>query len=216
MKRLSISLLVFFLTSIAFAQDKYINSMQSAIAQLYSAQAPADFDPVINTLTRIGQAEPDQWEPHYYVALSQVFKSFRLQEPSAKDAVLDQALAAVKQGTVVAPNNAELLALEGFTNMMKLSVDPATRGQSYTPRIMAAFGRAMALDPTNPRAALFMAQMQIGTAQFFGSSIAEPCQLVQKSIGLFDSFQPNSPISPMWGKEMVKEYAGMCTQTSGQ
>jgi len=216
MKRLTMTLFAVCLMSIGFAQDKYLESMQGAINEMYSAQAPGDFEPVINKFTRIGQAEADKWEPQYYVALSHVFKSFRIQEPAAKDAVLDQALAAVKQGAAISPNNSELLALEGFTNMIKLSVDPANRGQSYTPRIMAAFGRAMAIAPANPRAALFMAQMQIGTAQFFGSSIAEPCQLVQKSIGLFDSYQPTSPIAPMWGKEMVKEYTGMCTQTSGQ
>jgi hypothetical protein len=55
-----------------------------------------------------------------------------------------------------------------------------------------------------------MAQMQIGTAQFFGTSIEEPCKMIQKSVTLFDNYQPSSPLTPMWGKEMTTDYIGMC------
>ena len=214
MKRSFLTLLAAATVLVALSQDKYMETMKSAINDLYQAQGPADFDPVINKLQRIGQAEQSKWEPHYYAALGYTFKSFRLQDATAKDALLDQGLASVKSASAASPNNAEILALEGFINMIKLSVDPATRGQSMTPKIMATFGQAIAADPTNPRPLLFMAQMQIGTAKFFGTSIDEPCQMIQKSVMLFDNFNPSSPLTPMWGKEMTKEYIGMCTASS--
>jgi hypothetical protein len=196
--------------------EKYFQTMGETIGQLYQAQSPTDFDPVINKLTRIAEAEQTQWEPQYYIALAHTFKSFRIQESDVKDASLDQALTALTAAEKVAPNNAEILSLQGFVNMFKISIDPGTRGQMLSGKAMNAFGRAMAIDPLNPRAALFMAQMQIGMAQFFGNSIQEPCALVQKSIALFEAFQPTNPLAPMWGKESVGEYVKMCGGTSDQ
>jgi hypothetical protein len=211
MKRSILTLSALAMVLVALSQNKYVETMQGAVNELYQAQGPADFDPVINKLQRIGQAEKDKWEPHYYTALGFTFKSFRIQESTAKDALLDQGLSALKQASAVAANNAEILALEGFINMLKVSVDPATRGQTLTPKIMATFGQAIAADPANPRPLLFMAQMQIGTAKFFGTPIDEPCKMIQKSVTLFENYRPSSPLTPMWGQEMTKDYLGMCS-----
>lgn len=203
--------LFFAMVTLLAAQDaKYYQTMGKTIEQLFQAQAPGDFDPVLNTFARIGEAEKNQWEPYYYLALGHTFKSFRLESSTDKDAALEMALKALANAEKVSPNNSEILALQGFVYMIQISVDPASRGQMLSGKAMGLFGKAMAIDPTNPRAAMFMAQMQIGTAQFFGTSIDEPCGLVQQSVTLFDTYQPASPIAPMWGKESVGEYLKMC------
>src|SRR5690606_41546361 len=65
-------------------------------------------------------------------------------------------------------NNSEIIAVEGFIIMGELSLDPGARGQNLSPLAMQALGRAMELEPENPRAMIMMAQMELGTAQFFG------------------------------------------------
>ncbi|MEP2026241.1 MAG: hypothetical protein ABJI85_16365, partial [Reichenbachiella sp.] len=78
------------------------------------------------------------------------------------------------------------------------------------PKIMADFGKAMKLDPNNPRANLFMAQMLYGSAQFFGTGVDDACALVDKSMVLFESEKPESTIAPSWGLHSAKQYKKQC------
>ena len=123
MKKSTLSLALVLCLTAAFAQtDKYIKTMEGAIQELYNAQAPDAFDPVINKLTRIGQAEKSQWEPFYYASLGHVFKSFRIQDNQVKDGILDQAHSALDQAETNSPENVEIIALRGFIDMMKMTI----------------------------------------------------------------------------------------------
>jgi Tfp pilus assembly protein PilF len=93
--------------------------------------------------------------------------------------------------------------------MIRLSLDPASRGQSMTPKVMQQFGQAMQMDPQNPRAMALMARMKMGTAQFFGQSTAEPCGMAQASLKLFAAEEP-APLHPRWGKELAEEMIEAC------
>ena len=77
---------------------------------------------------------------------------------------------------------------------------------------MSSFNTAMSLDPKNPRAALFMGQMQMGTAQFFGNGMEESCELIDLSIKLFDEFKPENTLSPSWGKGTAIEWQQRCNE----
>ena len=211
MKTILIALVLLITTSAVQSQDdKYTNTMAKTIQELYANQDLNGFDAISNKFSRIGQAEKSKWEPFYYASLAQVFKSFRIEDLNKKDQVLDQSLELLKSAQVLTENNAEVIALEGFIYMIKIGVDPATRGQAYSPRIIESFKKAMAIDPDNPRATLFMGQMQVGTAQFFGSGIEQACALIQKSIQLFDSYEPAGALSPQWGKSSAMQYKDMC------
>jgi len=190
----------------------YTQTMQAVIQDLYAAETSNDYDPVINKLKRIADVEKDQWEPNYYIALGYTFKAGNIENNEEKDALLDEGLQFVSKAAEITENNAEILALEGFINMIKVSVDPGTRGQTLSPKVMATFGKALGIEPDNPRANLFMAQMQIGTARFFGTGIEEPCAMVSKSVELFDNYQPKSALSPMWGKRSAERYVRYCDE----
>ncbi len=206
-----ITLIILAISSAAFAGggSNFEKTMGSSIQELYTIQDLDGFDKMANKFTRIGDAEKDQWLPYYYASLSFVFKAFRLEDLKVKDGVLDQALAALAKGTAI-NENAETVALKGFINMIKIGVDPGTRGQTLSPGIYADFGRAMQMDPKNPRATLFMAQMQHGTAQFFGKGIEEACQMVDQSVVLFDSYEPSNALMPTWGRESAIQYQDIC------
>lgn len=217
MKTIKLSFLLTVVALTVNAQGNYEQTMSNAITGIYQADSPEKYDQLANQFNRIAQVETDKWEPSYYEALAYVFKSWTIEVPSEKDGILDQAHVALNKATQVDGNNSEIVALQGFVDMMKLTADPATRGQVLTPKIMATFGRAMAIDPANPRATLFMAQMQIGTAQFFGTPIDEPCALVDRAEELFKNAKPKSALAPMWGKQSVAQYKKMCAESvSGQ
>jgi hypothetical protein len=73
-----------------------------------------------------------------------------------------------------------------------------------------SFGKAVALNPENPRALSLLAQMQYGTAQFFGSSTAEACGTLNKALEKFDTYKPANSLSPQWGRGMVAEMKQKC------
>ena len=215
MKTSLITLLIL-VVSVGYAQNKkYVKTMETTIESLNNAGGLDEFDPIINKFARIGQAEATQWEPFYYAAQGHVFKSFRIDNLAQKDEVLNQALTALSSASELSKNNAEILALEGFINMLKISVDPGTRGQQLSPKIMASYSQALAIEPDNPRANLFMAQMQIGTAMFFGTGTEEPCKMVKKSLELFNAEKSSEPLAPKWGSDMAMQYAKTCKIETG-
>jgi len=199
------------------AQDtKYSQIMGETIAELNQIQSAEGYDPVINKFTRIAEAENDKWEPYYYQSLAQAFKGTKTNDTASKDILLDQALLTLSKAEGISDGNAEIVALQGFITMIKISVDPATRGQKLSGKAIGLFGQALSIDPENPRATLFLAQMKIGMAQFFGSSIEEPCGLIQKSLDQFEKYQPSSSFAPMWGQHMIGNYIKLCNEGPGQ
>ncbi len=189
----------------SFAYDnKYAEVMQKNIQVVYSAQTMEELQAVANTFERIGSAEKTKWEPYYYASFGYVMMANREKDAAKKDAYLDLAVAALNKAKEIAPNESEVIALEGFNYMIRLTVDPSSRGPQYSGLSMASFGKALALNPENPRALTFMAQMQYGTAQFFGSSTDEACATLAKSLENFFTFKSNNPLAPVWGKEMAE------------
>lgn len=209
----SFNLLLFLTIYAVMAQaqsTKYIQTMETSIPAIYQAESIEAFDPLANKFDRIGQAEGSQWEPYYYAALTHTFKAFRINDLQAKDVVLDQALTALSKADNLSENNTEIIALRGFINMIKIGVDPATRGQSLSPKIMADFNQSLKLEPNNPRANLFMGQMLFGTAQFFGTGTDDACALIDRSLMLFDTEKPASSIAPSWGKFGAEQSKSEC------
>jgi tetratricopeptide (TPR) repeat protein len=191
--------------------EKYYEQMGKQIKVVYTAKTMEEYQSAINALDRIAGAEKTKWEPYYYSAFGSVMMATREAEASKKDAYLDQALTAVEKAKAVAPGESELVALEGFVHMIRVTVDPASRGQQYSGLAMQTFGRALGMNPNNPRAMSLMAQMQFGTAQFFNQPPTEACATARKALSLFDAtVTSENPLAPQWGKEMTTELVQNC------
>ncbi len=190
--------------------SKYEEAMKKQINNVYQAQTPDEFQAAINALDRIAQNEDDKWEPLYYAGFGYIMMATRTEEVSEKDKFLDQALEKVKAGLKLKPQEDELVALEGFIHMIRVTVDPATRGQQYSGLSMQALNKALAIDANNPRAMYMLGQMELGTARFFGSDIAGPCEKLQKAVQLFENQKPEGQLSPMWGQESAIRAAQAC------
>jgi tetratricopeptide (TPR) repeat protein len=206
---------LFFLMIIAVTtwanDDKYYEQMGKQIQAVHTAKTTDEFQTAINALDRIANAEKTRWEPHYYSAFGNIMLATREKENSKKDAYLDLALAAIEKGKPLAPGESELIALEGFVHMIRLTVDPASRGQQYSGLAMQTFGKALGMNPNNPRAMSLMAQMQFGTAQFFGQVPTEACETARKAASVFETpVVSENPLAPRWGKEMNLEVLKNC------
>lgn len=192
------------------AADKYTEQMTRNINAIYKAETPAEFQEAINAFERIGNAEKSKWEPFYYASFGYVLLASREADLSKKDALLDQAKAALDKASSIRPGDSEIIALEGFIAMIRVTVDPATRGPQYSMMAMQSFGKAAAIDPGNPRALALMAQMQFGTAQFFKQEPTEACATARKALDLFNTTTPADRLAPAWGKSMTEGLLVSC------
>ena len=210
MKTKLIFILSLIITSVFANDDKYVTQMTKSIDAIYKARTPEEYQQTINAFERIGNAEKTKWEPFYYASFGYLMQATREQDGGKKDQLLDLAAASLDKAKAVKENESEIVALEGFIYMIRLTVDPATRGPQYSGMAMQSFGKAIGLNPENPRALAFMAQMQYGTAEFFKSSTADACATLAKSLEKFASFKTDNQLAPQWGKGMAEGMKEQC------
>jgi hypothetical protein len=189
--------------NLVLANDgQYLSTMQKNIQAVYQAQSVDELQTAVNAFERIGGAEKTKWEPLYYAAFGYIMISNKQTDAAKKDQFLDLAVMAIDKAKALAPAESEIIALEGFVLMMRLSVDPATRGAKYAAQATQSYQKALELNPENPRALGLLAQMQYGAAQFFGSSTTEACGTCRASLEKFETYKSENPLAPMWGKQM--------------
>lgn len=206
---LSILSLLIVLTVLA-NDDKYNEAMQKNIMAVYAAQDIAQLQVAVNTFERIGGSEKTRWEPFYYASFGYIMMATREKEALKKDSYLDLADGILKKSKAIVKDESEIIALEGFIQMLRIGVDPAARGAQYSAMCMQSLGTAIGLNPENPRALALMAQMQYGTAQFFKSSTAEACATAAKASEKFASYKSPNLLAPVWGKEMNQGIVSNC------
>lgn len=211
MKTIATIILCTLLVNAAFASDdKYVEVMKNAIETLYKAETPESIQQSINTFERIGEAEKTKWEPYYYASFGYIQMAVKEMEAAKKDVLLDQATSVLNKAKEIAPNDSEIVTMEGFILMIRVTVDPASRGAQYVGQVMQLFGKAIAINPENPRALAMMAQMQYGTAQFLGSPATEACATLDKSLEKFATFKSENPLAPQWGKSTSESLKKQC------
>jgi hypothetical protein len=201
------TLIIFFTLSFhfMFADDKkFIEVMTQQINALYNSKTPEEYQQSINALERIGNAEKTKWEPFYYSAFGYLMIANREKDAAKKDQFLDLSVAALTKAKELNENESEIVALDGFIQMIRVTIDPPSRGPKFSAQAMQLFGKAIAMNPENPRALALMAQMQFGTAKFFNAPPTEACATNNKAIEKFLSYQASNPLAPIWGKGMAE------------
>jgi hypothetical protein len=205
MKKIITTATLFIVFAVA-AQGKFEQGMGKAF-QLWgegkNTEASAMFE-------RIALAEPTSWLPNYYVALVNTTAAFRTKEKQQIDLLLTKAQNALDIELIKAPSNAELIVLQAMIHTAWIAYDPMTNGQKLSGTVMELYGKALALAPENPRAVFGKAEFEIGAAQFWGTDTKPMCAQIDKAIGLFATFKPETPFSPKWGLDRALEAQKKC------
>jgi len=192
------------------AQDKYTETMLKNIEAVYKAKTVAEHQDAVNAFERIAAAEKTKWEPYYYAAYGNIMMANVEADNAKKDSYLDLAAKDIDKAKAVKANDSEITALEGFVHMMRVTVDPATRGQEYSGKAFRSFSTAVALNPENPRGLALLGQMQFGTAQFFGNPPTEGCASADKALEKFAAYKSDNILAPQWGKQMAEGLKSKC------
>lgn len=188
------------------ADNGYEQAMKKGIEDLQQAGSPEAMNQVANHFERIAAVEAQQWLPRYYAAYARL--NLGIMEQS--DQQLDLAQAHLDQVINKPEDESEILALQGYLHMIRVSLDPTNRGAQLAPLALETLSKAVQKNPENPRGLMLLAQMQYGTAQFFKSDTSEACRLAEQSLNLYEQDKSSASFSPSWGKEIAEAMQQQC------
>ncbi|WP_286968926.1 hypothetical protein [Flavobacterium sp. UBA4854] len=201
-----ITLVALFVVVISSAQTQFEQGMNKAFGlwkEGKNAEASALFE-------RIAAAEKNSYLPNYYVALINATAVFTEKDKTKIDLLLTKAQDALDVELIKDQANSELYVMQALIYTGYVVADPMTNGMKYSGKVMEAYAKAKALDPTNPRAVFGEADYQLGGAKWTGVDTKPLCAQVDKSIELFNTFKPATPYSPKWGLERALEIQKTC------
>ena len=210
---LLLAMLLFVFTSNA-QETPYQKAMKKEIDKLMQTDSLPQLQEAANAFARIAALNPKEWQPYYYQALAYTFQGLNNSlSLDKKDASLAQAGELIKKAEAISSNNAEIVTLHGFATMASLSADPGSRGQTLSAQVLQTFGKALSIDNQNPRALILMAQMEAGTAKFFGSGPEKACGLAKQSVAAFEKQNDEAlkaALMPYWGKNLAEGMSKNC------
>lgn len=208
MKKLFL-IVVLLVAGFANAQSRYEGAMEKGLAQLKDAKTPAEMLAVSAFFERVADAEKDKWLPYYYAARTNILGGWM--DPKAdKDQSAEKSKELIAKAESLEPNNSEIFCLKQQVAVQQLTVDAMSRWQTYGAVAAEAIAKAKAADPQNPRPYLLEGQYLLNVPEAFGGGKAVAKKLLEKSLALFGSYKPASPLYPDWGKELAEKTLAAC------
>jgi len=211
MKKIILSIAVVLISLVSMAQKpEYYQTMGETLGQFATVRSVADMQALGNKFEVIANAEKTEWLPLYYHAHCYILMSFMEQDATKKDSYLDVAEKSLNKLIEMAPGEAEVYILQAFYFTGRLVVNPMERGQKFSQLSGQATGKALAIDPTNPRAKMMKIQMDMGSAPYMGLDPKSFCPQAKDLLANWDNFKPKSIIHPNWGKDQVEGIVKGC------
>ncbi|WP_396157102.1 hypothetical protein [Flavobacterium sp.] len=194
------------ISSLLTAQTSFEQGMGKALGLWGEGKAKEASD----LMERIAAAEKNNWLPNYYVSLINTTEAFNPANKEKVPAMIIKAQNAIDNATLISPNNDEIMVVQAMLYTVVLLQDPMTNGVKYTGLVMEQYGKALAINPNNPRAVFSKAEFEIGSAKYWGTDTKPMCAQIEKSIQLFANFKPETPFSPKWGLDRAQEALKGC------
>ncbi|HZK07115.1 MAG TPA: hypothetical protein VFC92_02845 [Bacteroidales bacterium] len=212
MKKVTLIITAILISAASYAGgNKYQEKMGETLAGFSQVESVADYQSLANKFMMIAQAEKTEWLPYYYHAQCYILMSFSENEnPEKKDEYLDVAETSVAKMLELAPSESEVYVMQGMLYTARLVVDPMSRGQKYGALSAQSIGKALGIEPENPRARYMQIANEMGTASYFGSDVSVPCQKARVLYDGWDNYQLKSPIHPRWGKGQLVDTMEQC------
>ena len=192
----------------------YAELLGATITQVMSTSDAAELQALTAKLERAARVAPADWLPRYYQAYALLGQA-RLGKDAHPDALLDRADAALKQARELHGDESEILALQANIYQGRLTIDPMSRAQEYSPLVMETVALAKTLNPANPRPYLVEANQVYYTPELYGGGAGKARPLYEEAKAKFAAFQPAGPLAPNWGQNQVlgrlKKHEGAAT-----
>lgn len=207
MKKILIIASFFFAGQLA-AQSKYEAGMQKGLEQLTTAKTADDMGTASAFFERIADAEKDKWLPYYYAAYANYITGW-MNPKADKDKVAEKSRDLISKAESI-EKNSEIYCLHQMVAIQQMTVDPMTRWQTYGAEARKALEDAKKADPNNPRVYYLEGQTLFRTPEAYGGGKVAARKYAEKAVELFKTFQPASPLYPVWGKAEAEKLLADC------
>ncbi len=212
MKTIILTVAIALISITGFTQTQFQQKMGESLKLYGQCKTVEDFQKMANQFKMIANVEKTEWLPLYYHAHAYILMSFMTEEGAdKKDTLLVEADQSIKKILELVPNEVEVIALNAFYCTAKLVIDPMNRGMEYGMLFGQTIGKALTMEPSNPRAKYMKLANDIGSAGYFGKDPAEYKGAVESLLADWDNYKPKSPIHPNWGKNQLQ---GLLQQVS--
>lgn len=196
----------------AFSQNDYETAMKAGLDSLNKVKSLADFQEVANHFERIACAETGEWLPGYYAAYCYVVLSFKEQEPTRKEKLLEKSENLLNQILEIKPDESEIYALQGMLYQSFIMADPQTNAPVYSAKANQSFDTSVELNSDNPRPYYLKGMNLMYTPEAYGGGMKAACPLITKADELFSQFERENDLMPDWGKEHNAQLLSQCTE----
>lgn len=182
----------------AFAQNKFESDLSTILVEWNKGNhsSEANFKQLINDY-------PYEWLPKYYLSLSEILKTFESIDADYNEKILSQIKIQLDDLLKSNPLNTEILNLKALYLTAEIVQNPMQNGAVYYGEVLQIYQKSLALNPTNPRSVLGLAEFNINSAKYSGMDITQDCKNVKKSLALFDAEKPKNN-EPKWGKNRAQ------------
>jgi glutaredoxin-related protein len=182
----------------AFAQNKFESDLSTILVEWNKGNhsSEANFKQLINDY-------PNEWLPKYYLTLSEILKTFESIDADYNEKILSQVKIQLDDLLKSNPLNTEILNLKALYLTAEIVQNPMQNGAVYYGEVLQIYQKSLALNPTNPRSVLGLAEFNINSAKYSGMDITQDCKNVKKSLALFDAEKPKNN-EPKWGKNRAQ------------
>ena len=210
------SLLIFVIPILSYSQSE--NNLDSLIIHgknklHFSLHRWAESD-LLNSrayFERLLMSQPDSWLVHYYLGLadSRLVSFYFSQDDKEKvKRYIDDGIKHLRLVIEKKEDFAEAHSLLSSLYGNKIGTNPML-GMTLGPKSGMEMGKAMSLQPKNPRNYLITGWSAFFTPKMFGGGKKKAKKNFEFAIAYFDSFMVKNPILPEWGKEEAYAWLGL-------
>jgi hypothetical protein len=201
MKRTILFALIVLSAATAWGQDdKFTDAMLSVFERSASAQTLDEYQEAANSFARIAVAETNEWTPLYYAALNNLMISFMDVSADQKGKLISLAKSQIEAGLKLKPEETELMVLKVLSYYAQMALNPMD-AMYMLGEVNALTDHAKSVNPDNPRIYLTQAEAAYNMPPEFGGGGEAARPLLMTAMEKFNSFVPEGPLSPNWGKE---------------
>lgn len=188
-------------STVAFGQTKYEQGMQKALHTWEQGKTQE----ALAILARVSDANQEHWIPVYYQVMIAITQGFQYPQEATVEDVVERNRLIIAQWIDKKEAVDEWYVLQGMNETLELMTDPMQKGMSQSPVITKAYEKALALNPTNPRAMYLLASFYLNSAKFMKVDITYHLEQVQQALVLFDQQKKETLFYPTWGKEWAEK-----------
>jgi hypothetical protein len=188
----------------------YEQQMKEDIDKIYEKQSYDDYLMAAHNMSEIAEELESEWIPYYHTTYAYLMSASSALDKSEADKHLDSAQEMIDKAKKVDPRNSEIIALQGMLYQSRIGINPKERVNKYLPLAVMEYDQARFIDKSNPRPYYLIGQILYTIPKAYGGNKENACRHFTQAKERFDIFEPQTELSPNWGKKANQQFLNKC------